>query len=231
MPFTISKGRAEYPKDYPNDWPAYEFFVEREDLTSEVVKGFEKLVHSNSGETALDNYLTENPSILSAFLNTFSTGHNGSWVIPKQNIKMKVGVDPGLIPDFLVGGQSSFGITWYVVELKGANNKLFTRKQSGKMAFTEYANEAFLQTLGYINYCQWDAAYLRSQKIMPELRDINTVLILGRDSETNDDPKMKELKAGLNNFSNNISIRSFDAVLRACQLEAAFQASNNKGGR
>lgn len=125
---------------YPEDWPPVEYFVHESSLDPEVVAGFRSLIENCAGERKIDAYLTKHPVLLTSVLDLKNTGHHAAWVVPKKAIRSHVSKDvPGLIPDFLVGGKNSFGITWYVVELKGAQHKLFA-ESNGFVYLSSTAN-------------------------------------------------------------------------------------------
>jgi len=97
------------------------------EATKEQLKILEELIVRKAPETDFHKFLEKNREIFSFALHSYQTGHHGSLVISKQNIKphLKLNSSKGLIPDFLVGGDSSDGYSWWVIEIKGANDLIF----------------------------------------------------------------------------------------------------------
>ena len=113
--------KAQYVlEDYPPDWPPKKYFVDQHDTTRKQLDEFRELVDRNAGETEIDKFIKNNTTILAVCLSFFSTGHHGAWIIPQQEIKPPSD-EPGLIPDYIVGGQSSGGFSWWLIDLKGAD--------------------------------------------------------------------------------------------------------------
>lgn len=201
---------------YPDDWPPIKYFIHESNLTMNIVEGFRVLVNKNAGERELDSYISKNPLILTAVLDFSNTGHHAAWVIPKKAIRPHVSVDhPGLIPDFLVGGKNSFGITWYVVELKGAQHKLFAKTKTN-LYLHSVANKGLCQLLEYMHFCNTAQSLLRDTLKLHGFVSADAFLFIGRESETKNIRK-KDLKSAINNISNNLQIRSYDALLRCCE--------------
>ena len=95
-----------FSDDYPVGWPSKKYFVNQHNVTRRQLEEFRALVEKDTGETEIDKYLRENLEILSIALSFFSTGHQGAWIIPQQEIKPPTH-EPGLKPDYLIGGNNS----------------------------------------------------------------------------------------------------------------------------
>ena len=200
---------------YPEDWPPVEYFVHESRLEPAVVEGFRALVEDCEGERKIDSYLTKHPVLLTSVLDLKNTGHHAAWVVPKKSIRPHVSQEmPGLIPDFLVGGRNSFGITWYVVELKGAQHKLFTESK-GSIYLSSTANKGMCQVLEYMHFCNSAQAMLRDVLKLNDFVSAEGFLFIGRETETEAERK-KDLKSAINNINSHLQIRSFDALLRCC---------------
>lgn len=200
---------------YPEDWPPVEYFIHESRLEPSVVEGFRSLVESWEGERKIDAYLTKHPVLLTSVLDLKNTGHHAAWVVPKKAIRSNIsGEMPGLIPDFLVGGKNSFGITWYVVELKGAQHKLFTESK-GSVYLSSTANKGICQVLEYMHFCNSAQATLRDVLKLNGFVSAEAFLFIGRETET-EVVRKKDLKSALNNINDHLQIRSFDALLRCC---------------
>jgi len=136
--------------------------------------------------------------------------------VPKAAIRSGIhGTVQGMIPDFLVGGESSNGITWLVVELKGAGAKLFSGSGgASKLRFSSDANRGICQALEYIDYCARAQAHLRDEMQLAGLREPAACLIMGREQEVAPE-RLRDLKAAWNRrMGSAVSIRSYDSLLR-----------------
>lgn len=202
-------------KQYPENWPPQEYFIHESRLEAAVVKGFRALIENCEGERKIDSYLTKHPVLLTSILDLKNTGHHAAWVVPKKSIRPHVCNEmPGLIPDFLVGGKNSFGITWYVVELKGAKHKLFVESK-GAIYLSSTANKGLCQVLEYMHFCNSAQAMLRNVLKLHGFVSAEGFLFIGRDAETEAGRK-RDLKSAINNINSRLQIRSFDALLRCC---------------
>jgi len=61
-------------------------------------------------------------------------------------------IQKGLIPDYIVGGCSSGGFNWFVLELKGADRQMLTASNN-YLYLSSAANKAIGQVIEYIDYC------------------------------------------------------------------------------
>jgi len=199
---------------YPEDWPPFEYYIHESSLQPTVVEGLRELVARNAGEREIDTYISKHRVLLTALLDFKNTGHHAAWVIPKKAVRSKVSNEvPGLIPDFLVGGKNSYGITWYVVELKGAEHCLFT-KSGGSLYLSTTANRGLCQALEYMHFCNTRQTYLRDTLKLYGFTSADAFIFIGRESETVS-PREKALKSAINS-NPRLQIRSYDALLRCC---------------
>jgi hypothetical protein len=200
---------------YPENWPPVEYHQHESTLKPEVVEGLRQLVEKNAGERELDAYISEQPVLLTALLDFNNTGNHAAWVVPKKAIRSKIsGEVSGLIPDFLVGGKNSYGITWYVVELKGAEHSLFT-KSGSNLYLSSTANRGLCQVLEYMHFCNTAQAYLRDTLKLHGFVSAKAFVFIGREAETLSS-RASDLKSALNNMNDHLQIRSYDALLRCC---------------
>ena len=201
---------------YPEDYPPIEYYIHESSLQSSIVQGLRTLIEQNVGERRLDQYISKHPVLLTALLDFKNTGHHAAWVVPKKSIRSKISNEvPGLIPDFIVGGKNSFGITWYVVELKGAQHSLFT-KHSGRLYLSSEANRGLCQVLEYMHFCNTSQSFLRDVLKLHNFVSAEGFIFIGRKYET-DNSRAKELKSAFNNINAHLQIRSYDALLRCCE--------------
>ena len=184
-------------------------------LTKKQAKGFEKLLNRNASETEIDNYLTKNPVIFTSALHNFRTGHHGTIVIPKQSIrpKIKTTQQRGLIPDFIIGGDSSSGWEWWVVELKGTQQNTFTKKDND-IYFNSEINKGICQLLEYIDFCNENQANLRDNFNLENFREPGGILISGREDEFSDEGKRRMKSAWNRATHGKLEIRTYDWILR-----------------
>lgn len=206
-------------EDYPDDWPPKEFFFHKFFSDLSPVNEFEKLIKSSPGETAIDNFIRDHPSVLAMALEPLSTGHHGAWVIPQQVIRPKINENtPGLIPDYILGGNSSDGFTWWVVELKGADVNLFSKRKN-ELCFSPTLNKGICKLLTYIDYCAEIQSTLRDTFKLKDFREPKGLLLMGREDELINDSQKQKLKAAWNRITRSkLEIRSYDSLLRSYNL-------------
>ena len=212
---------------YPNDWPPEEFYADHWKITKDQASKLEELIEKNVNETQIDKFLRVNPNILVNCLSSFSTGHHGAWVIPQQQIKPSmVSKHKGLIPDYIIGGKSSDGFEWFVLEMKGISDRLFTK--SGKLLYlSSVLNKAICQTMEYIDYCSSQQSYLRETLRLTDFREPKGLILIGRENEFANDERSKQLKAAWNRYlGNKIEIRSYDSMLRYVKSEIELKEKN-----
>lgn len=205
-------------EDYPADWPPKECYVDSYEVTTAQYEQLRDLVDSDAGETAIDTYLRENRTVMAACLSFFRTGHHGTWIIPQQIVRPpQRSVGHGLKPDFLLGGKSSDGFAWKVLELKGASESIFAT--SGRSVFFgSAANRGIFQLLEYIDYCSEAQAYMRDSLRLTGFREPSGLLLIGRDRELRDYPRRARFKAAWNRANAGaLEIRTYDALVRAIE--------------
>ncbi len=201
--------------NYPPDWPPVEFYCDEWQITDQQLEQFRGLVQSTAGERAIDKFIQGNRAILVAALRLYSTGHHGAWVLSQQMIKPKIGQSQfGLKPDYIIGGRSSDGFRWWVVELKGANAKLFDRK--GRTArFSGTLSRGICQLLSYISYCSQAQSMLRDQFRLTGFGVPRGMIFIGREQELAEDEQKQEIKAALNNATtSSFEVHTYDSLLR-----------------
>lgn len=201
--------------EYPDDFPPKEFWVEPV-ADGNIVEEFSDLIKQNSGEKEIDEFLKNNTNILAKCMNFTQFGHHGSWVISQQQVRPpQSSQQKGMKPDYLVGGKGSDGYRWFVVELKGSNQSIFTEKK-GSIVFSNIVNQGICQLLSYIDYCSSAQGYLRDSLNLNGFREPDGFLIVGREEELTEDPRKQDMKAAWNRITaNRIQIRTYDALLRS----------------
>jgi len=211
--------------DYPKEWPPKEYFVSEHKVTKVQLEEFRKLVNNSADETAIDRFLRNNLEVLVNALSFVSTGHHGAWVVPQQIIRPPQGdVIHGLIPDYLVGGKNSDGFNWFVLELKGANEKIFT-KSKGRLIFSNTTHKGVFQLLEYIDYCSEAQSYLRDSLHLARFREPRGILLIGREDELIYDEYREHLKSAWNRLARNLEVRTYDSLLRFVDEKVKFYGS------
>ncbi|WLE99306.1 MAG: DUF4263 domain-containing protein [Candidatus Electrothrix communis] len=169
--------------------------------------------------------LKSNPAVLVNCLKFLKSGNHGAWVIPQQQIKPSVGKsDKGHIPDYILGGNSSDGFSWFVLELKGVEHKLFKVDGNKKLYLTSVLNAAVCQTLEYIDYCAEHQSYLRDGLKLNDFREPKGLILIGKEGEVENDSRLQKAKAAWNRYLGpKIEIRTYDSLLRIAKQEYNFQ--------
>ena len=149
-------------------------------------------------------------------MDEYHTGNHGSWVIPKQVLRQRIGIYRGLIPDFIIGGKSSDGFTWCVVEIKGADQTIITASDKDELYFTAEVNKGLCQLLEYIDFCNEHQSHLRDAFKLIDFREPKGILLVGREIELEDDKRKQKLKAAWNRVTNGkLEIRTYDWIIRS----------------
>ena len=221
---TFERAPGYFDRIKGSGFPPFQFFVEQNAVSLAQVNGYKQLVDQRSQETALDVYVRENKELLVNTLDFVSTGHQGAWVIPQQPIKTALRtLDTGLIPDYLVCGKSSDGLSWWIVEFKGADEPLFTVGSDNRPAFGSAANKGILQLLEYIDFCDEHQSSIRDQLRLPDFRLPKGMLIIGREVELEENRRLQRLKAAWNDLTGTrLEIRTHDALIRHARQKAEF---------
>jgi hypothetical protein len=121
--------REQLFENWPSDWPRKANHVIQHDVTVGQYQKFARLVGQKAGEREIEQCLRQNREILSLAIWMFSSGHHMTWIFPKEQIRSPSGPIGGLIPDYVLAGASSNGVDWFVLELKGANRRVFTKSR------------------------------------------------------------------------------------------------------
>jgi len=201
---------------YPDDWPPEEFTVSHLEVSRAQLEHLESLVEDNAGERAIARFLKDNKSVLVNSLRIFHTGHHEAWVIPEQMVRPPLTESKkGLKPDFILGGLSSEGIKWCVLELKGADVDLLQETSNRILSFGSCANRAICQTIEYIDYCASAQVHLRDTLKLKDFREPNGLILIGRETEFSNDSRRQQFKSAWNRLmGHKIELRTYDSLLR-----------------
>lgn len=191
------------------------FEFQKYEATKKQIRELKELIDGNVSETEIHNYLERNRELFAFALYAFQTGHHATYVISKQNIKPHIKTDnsKGMIPDFLVGGENSDGITWWVIELKGVSDKVFT-SDGEHVYFNSVTNKGVFQLLEYIDFCNENQSMLREVFGLKDFREPNALILIGNEEEFSDVRK-KKMKAAWNRLNpKKLEIRTYSWLLR-----------------
>ena len=198
--------------NWPADWPSKEFYVSQHDVTEDQYMVFKNLLETRSSETDIESFLAINKEVLSLSVFLFSTGHHATWIFPKQHIRPASGATGGLIPDYVLAGQNSDGLSWWILELKGADHNAFTTKGKRVYLSTE-ANKGVCQLTNYIDVSARSQSYLRDELKLSDYREPRGILLIGTDIESSNE-QVRDFKGAWNRTNPRIQIRSYSALLR-----------------
>ncbi len=117
-------------------------------------------------------------------------------------------------PDYLFAGENSDGITWWVLELKGANESIWIEDKNGDFRFSDAANRGINQLTRYIDYCTTNQETIRGAYKVTTFTEPKGILIIGREKEFNNNDEKQRLKARYNKNNYNLKIKTYDALIR-----------------
>ncbi|MEA5502341.1 Shedu anti-phage system protein SduA domain-containing protein [Halotia wernerae UHCC 0503] len=204
--------------------PPDEFKVDRCNITSKQLQKLVFLVSKSSGETEIDKFLKQkkNLPVLAFVSEFFHTGHDGVWILPQQDIRPRVGSIPGLRPDYLFGGYDSIGMNWWVLELKGANEKVCIRDSKG-IRFSSVVQQGRSQLDNYIKFCTKNAETLREAYKIRTFNEPKGILIVGREKEFLKNEEKQSLRRDFTKNNPQIQIRTYDSLIRRIMRDAYIQ--------
>ena len=203
---------TDFFKNWPCDWPEREHYVREHDVKRDQFQAFKTLLAKPCGERQIERFLSSNKEAFVLLLSLFATGHHAAWVFPKIQLRPPSDFPGGLIPDYVLAGANSSGVSWFIVELKSPNKRAFVKE--GKRVFlSSDANKGICQLLNYIDLSSRSQSYLRDEIRLAGFREPTGVLLIGTEAES-EDPDIKAFKGAWNRINPKIQIRSFNAVLR-----------------
>ena len=218
------RGKAGDSQLRPKGGPADELFVSYSSVTRTQLEQFEFLLDKNSSEAQLGRFLRDNPSVLVNSLRVLKTGYDGAWIISQQLIRASVtSIENGLIPDFIVGGCNSCCCSWFVLELKGADQQILT-ESNNYLYFSSAVNMAIGRVVQYIDYCISAQSFLRDSLCLTDFMIPKGLIIIGRESEFSNDPRRERFKSTWNRLmGHKVEIITYDAILRYVRSEVEFK--------
>jgi hypothetical protein len=200
--------RREHAEEFPGA-----HFGCRPDIGPQVLNTLHAALNDGS-EESIQKVLTANPYLIQYAVD--HSGHHGIWAFPKQMIRPR-GADGtrGLVPDYLVATRSSLGYVWHVVELKRFDVQ-FARRDG--LAFSEDANKAIAQCLGYLAHFQDYVDAVRSNIRIEELIQPRGAIILIGDSATENDSQ-RELRENFVHAVPKISVVSYQRIVSSVKSD------------
>jgi len=216
----------DFFKRWPDDWPAKENFVSVHKITKKQFSKFNNLIEKGASETSIEKFLSSNKEVLALTAFLFTTGHHAAWIFPKQQIRPSAQNGGGKIPDYILAGANSDGVSWYVLELKGANEKIFTK--TGKNVYlSSIANKGICQLIQYIDISTKSQSYLRDELRFKNYREPKGILLIGTEDEL-DDSQSQSLKAAWNRLNKDIQIISYSRLLQIIKEKVDYEYATNK---
>jgi hypothetical protein len=198
--------------NWPNWWPDKTHYASQHAVRLAQKVAFEKLLAKGASERAVEAFLAANKEVLSFIPFIYSTGHHAAWIYPKAYLRAPNSGVPGLIPDYVLAGANSDGISWFVLELKAPKERAFTRNGS-RVYLSPAANQGICQLLGYMDVAARTQANLRDEMKLAGFREPRGVLMIGTEEETEDE-KVREFKGAWNRANQKLQIRSYSSLLR-----------------
>lgn len=174
---------------------------------------------ADGSEEAIQRVITDNPYLLQYI--TPNSGHHGTWVFPKQMIRMRAtDGTPGLIPDFLVVARNSLGFRWHIIELKRASVQFANAKGT---AYTPDANQGIAQCLKYRAHFMDYIDTVRTCINEPHVIVPETVVLLIGDSLTESEPQ-RTARDEFDRGTPQMSIVSYDRIRRGLMNDQRHHA-------
>jgi len=190
-------------------------------LSPREVLELRRLVEQSASESEINNFIRGEPNLLSSLLHFADTGHHGGKVYPQQVIRPSVKGEPkGLIPDYLMSGENSEGTSWWVLELKGPGEKIFSGVGEN-IRLSKVANEGLLQIHKYVDFCKEHQSSMREALKLKNFSVPTGILLMGREIELSD-PHRKAMKKALGGAHAPVRIRTWDSLLRSLEHKLAF---------
>lgn len=215
----------KYSNAMSGDYPPDLYKVNPYKFGQKDIFGFINLVRKNSSESDIDSFLKQKLSLLAFSAEFFDTGHHSAWIIPQAQIKPPgFPSGKGQIPDYLIAGDNSDGVTWWVVELKSPNDKLYKKDKQGFITETSKLSKGLSQLQNYIDFCIKHQSYIRDTLGVTSFKAPYGIIFIGREQELIKDKEKRNKKAYFNRDSFSIQIRTYDAFLR--RFRSVMESSN-----
>lgn len=209
---------------YPEPVPGMKTAPSHLSTPQVAVKKLNSLINNGGGETEVHKLLLQYPCLLPFLMD--NTGHYGTWYVSKPQIcPPLINGKKGKIPDFLLAGENSYGLHWYVVELKSPNDLLFDRNGE---AFSLQANKGLNQLARYQRYAEQHQGTLRDTLEIKDFVTPQGILLIGNEKETRGQDSKEQLKSFWNEALIDIEIMSYSRLLHRAREVAGFSKRKKK---
>lgn len=185
-------------------------------LPKQAINKFKAAIEKGD-ETSAHQVLVDYPGLMRDIMP--KVGHHAMWYCSKPQIRPPLtNGKTGKIPDFLLAGRGSGGMSWFIVELKPPNKQLFNKNYA---SFSTYTNYGLNQLAAYLHYANEKQGSIRDSLEIPDFRTPNGILIIGREEETLNDEVKMDTKAFWNDNLKNIEIISYDRIIKKAEFRLA----------
>ncbi len=210
---------SEFNKPSPGMLKIMPEYVVTRGSSTKTLQDYLEVLEKAQDETTLQSFLEQNPWLLIRPL----PAHHQGWVLPRPRLK------GDFIPDFLVCGLSSVGLSWLAVEIESPTASLFTAKGRPSAKLTE----AMAQIRDWRSWLSANLGVARNPKSQHGLNLVDIypnlpgLILIGRDSDGLS--KFSEQRKELGRES-NIEIRTYDYLARPSFSVERFIRSKMSNG-
>jgi hypothetical protein len=171
-----------------------------------------ELLVRKASEREVERFLGANTEVLALVTFIYLTGHHAAWIYPKAHIRAPGGAPAGLIPDYVLAGANSYGVSWFLLELKSPGHRAFVKK-GAHVYLSPDANKGVCQLLNYIDVASRSQMHLRDEMKLTGFREPRGILMIGTEDEMQDED-IRSFKAAWNRMHPALEIRSYNSLLR-----------------
>jgi hypothetical protein len=190
--------------------PASYAFVSADVITGQEAAAYEQALATAPDERSMQLFLEAVPRLLVQHLNA----GDGYWIIPQKQLGSEH------VTDFLIAEPGSTGLTWYAVELKRPQAKIFTAKGDPSAALTH----ALRQIDDWRDWLSRNRDYAsrpreQSGLGLPDIDpELDGLVIMGRDAQL--DPRSDALRRRLQR-QHRVRIETYDWLARQARSRLA----------
>ncbi|WP_433374286.1 Shedu anti-phage system protein SduA domain-containing protein [Actinoplanes sp. CA-142083] len=185
--------------------------------TSEALVAFEEALSTATDERPMQQVLEKFPELLAQLM----LGHHGVFVIPQKSLGAEY------VPDFLVGGVTSLGFRWLLVELESPAADIVIRDGQG----VKQVRKGVAQIESWREWLSENLDYARKPKAalglgLPGIRtDSEGLVLVSRENFTTRGNVMRERSRA----TVDVEIRTYDWVARMTEERLAGRESYRFG--
>lgn len=190
--------------------PASYAFVSADVITGQEAAAYEQALAAAPDERSMQLFLEAVPRLLVQHL----SASDGYWIIPQKQLGAEH------VTDFLIAEPGSTGLTWYAVELKRPQAKIFTAKGDPSAALTH----ALRQIDDWRDWLSRNRDYAsrpreQSGLGLPDIDpELDGLVIMGRDAQL--DPRSDALRRRLQR-QHRVRIETYDWLARQAESRLA----------